>query len=723
MAQALARPAGMTDDELAAMLAEHETRSIGYYESEIASQQADAIARYFRRPYGDERDGRSQVVDSTVATTVDNALAAILKPFVSSDETVVFQPRSAEDEEQAEQATEYVNYVLHNDNDGFTVLHDWFKDALLCKLGVVKVYWEDKTRDKVERLERLDSMQVELLMESEKVVDGPFGPDEHGLYVLDIEREYQDGCIKVENVPPEEHRISPLARPNRIPPYEAHIRNMPRSELVEMGIDPEVVDTLAATSQTVMEDARAQERRSDQDWNTTQTTQPGDKSREMVQVNDEYVLVDYDGDGVSELRHIIRSGTVILFNEEVESGPFARLCPVPMPHSVYGMSLADLVIDEQRIATVLWRQTLDNLYLANNPRIIITEQAERSDGSTYDDLSVIAPGAPIRAGNEPVIPFAIPFVADKSYPMLAYVEQQAEARTGIQKQGQGLDPNSLNTSKQITATQSAQMEEAQNNRAELIARIFAETGVKQLFRLMLRLLVEHQPRARMIRLRNKWVEMDPRQWNSDMDLSISVGLGIGNKATQIAVADGIIGTMAMAMQDPRAGSLFGVEEIYNAIKRKFTAAGIKNTNEFLKEPQRDEQGNVVEPETPPSPEAQKMQAEMQLKQADMQAKQMEGQAKLQMQQAENQQKLELAREEAAAKIQLEREKAAAEMAMNQERMAAELELERQRMHLQHEADMRAASVREQLSARDSDRKDRETDSKIKRNRDGGDLSK
>jgi hypothetical protein len=137
----------MSDEELANHLSEHERRAIGYYDTEIASEQASAIDRYYRRPYGDERAGKSAVVDGTVAITVDNALAAILKPFVSADETVTFQPRSKEDEDVAAQATEYVNYVLHNDNGGFLILHDWFKDALLCKLGVVKADPEAYSND------------------------------------------------------------------------------------------------------------------------------------------------------------------------------------------------------------------------------------------------------------------------------------------------------------------------------------------------------------------------------------------------------------------------------------------------------------------------------------------------------------------------------------------------------------------------------------------------
>src|SRR6476661_2230277 len=171
--QETADSGAMPDEELAALLDEHERRSIGYYETEIAAEQADALDRYYRRPYGDERKGRSQVVDATVAITVDNALAAVLKPFVSSEETVVFEPRSPEDEEQAQQATEYVNYVLHTDNGGFQIFHDWFKDALLQKVGVVKLYWEDQTRAKIVRLENLDAQEIQGLGEDVHAVYGP----------------------------------------------------------------------------------------------------------------------------------------------------------------------------------------------------------------------------------------------------------------------------------------------------------------------------------------------------------------------------------------------------------------------------------------------------------------------------------------------------------------------------------------------------------------------
>jgi hypothetical protein len=702
----------MSDEELAAHLGEHETRAVGYYDGEIASEQADAIDRYYRRAYGDEREGRSSVVDGTVAITVDNALAAVLKPFVSADETVVFQPRSKEDEDAANQATEYVNYVLHQDNNGFLVFHDWFKDALLCKLGVVKAYWENYQTRRVERLENLDPQQVQMLVQQEQIVDGPFGPDENGLYTLDLLRTDHDGKLCVENIPPEEYRISPYARPGRVPPYEAHVTRKTKSELIEMGFDHDVVMGLSKSENSGIDDSRALARYEDGAWVQTQRDTAGTDANQMVDFNDEFVQVDYDGDGKAELRRVMRSGNVILYNEEVDFGLFARLCPAPMPHKIYGMSLADQVGGEQRIATVLWRQTLDNLYLANNPRPVLGQGAERSDGTTVDDLLSDAPGAIIRTQDSAQLgSFAVPFVADKSFPMLAYVEQQAEARTGISKQGQGMDPDALDTAGQMTATQAAIMEDGRNTRSEMIARVFAETGVKDLFRLMLKLLVMHQPRSRLIRLRNKWVEIDPRQWNAEMDVNISVGLGMGSKAEQITTAQSVLQTMEVIGQSPFA-SLINKETVYNAAKKLFTASGIKNIDDFLLEPQKDEQGNLIPDPPQPNPDQEKLQAQMQIEQMKAQMK-----AQSDAQNAQAQQ------EQATLKTQLEQAKAAASAQLEQAKAGFEAHLAEQKFHFEAALSMKEAALSEEKAQRDADRQDKVAQQKVSQNREGGDLSK
>jgi hypothetical protein len=234
MLEANAAPEGGMDERaLAALLQQHENRAVGYYTSDIADEQAKAIDYYYGRPFGDERAGRSQVVERTVAITVDNALAALLKPFVSAEDVVSFEPRGPEDVEIAEQATEYVNYCFQCDNPGFLILHDWFKDALLTKVGVVKYWWEDQSKPKVDTHlvgpdDLLDARQQESYLGEQDNGDGS--------YTLQMQGMDEDGRVKVQNIPPEEFLISPFARSIEEAPYVAHRpSNMTRSDLIDMG--------------------------------------------------------------------------------------------------------------------------------------------------------------------------------------------------------------------------------------------------------------------------------------------------------------------------------------------------------------------------------------------------------------------------------------------------------------------------------------------------------
>jgi len=673
----------MSDEDLVAHLQDSATRALGHFESEIAGEQARAIDFYHGRM--DElpaQAGRSQVVDKTVAITVDNFVANIVRPFVSSDEIVRFEPRGEEDVAQAEQATEYVNYVLHADNPGFMILHDWAKDAGMAKLGVVKIWWEDRSASRPQLIENLDAAQVEML--GAELVEGPFYNEETGLFAAWVMRDWKDGRVRIENVPPEEYLVSPHARPGQIPPYEAHRTCKARSELIEMGFDAELIDGLPAWLGD-HEDRRALARYRDEHHDGMRVDGSSDRSRDMIEVHHEFAAVDYDGDGISELREIVRCGDMILFNETADHGPFARFCPIPMPHKLYGGCPAEQVIDDQMVKTALLRQQLDNLYLSNNPRPVLPEGSERSDGSTQDSLADSAPGAVILEGRTPIRFEAVPFVADKVYAMQDYIDREVERKTGLAKQGQSLDREALNVGRQITATQATLMEDARNVRLEMMARIFAETGMSDMFRIILKLLVRHQPRARMIRLRNQWVSIDPRSWNADMDLVVAVGLGVGNRQEQGAQAQGILGLIERIGQTPFA-HMVTEANVFNAARRAFNSLGIRNADDYLTEPQPE-----LDPETgapvprPPAPDP-----AMLLQQQILEAEQAAAAAKLQMQ-----------REESAAKIQLRREEAAAEIALAREKAAAEFALEQERIE-------RAALLAEKAA--------------IHRNRPGGDLS-
>jgi len=424
-----------------------------------------------------------------------------------------------------------------------------------------------------------------------------------------------------------------------------------------------------------------------------------DDSQRIVWVTECYVRVDYDGDGIAELRRVIRAGHEILLNEEVKYLPWAVLCPVPMPHKVIGLSLADQTLDLQRVSTVIWRQTLDNLYKTNNPRPIIGEGAERADGSTQDSIGDPAPGAAVlvKDGNQFTYG-SVPFFAKESFGMLEYVEGQQEARTGIGRSGQGLDSDSLRKSGQMTATEISMINSGRNARAEMIGRIFAETGVKDLFKLILQLLVEYQPKERMVRLRNKWVEVDPSGWPVDMDVEVSVGLGMGDKMEQMAVASAMLEDYAQLIQSPFA-DLVSKDNVYNALKRKYNAGGIKDIDNFLVEPNKD--GQAQEQPEQPDPEAIKAQAEMAMQQAKMQGEQELAQMRLQMQAAEAEQKQQLAREQAEFDAGLARDKA------------------------QFEADLALQKIQleQQLAERRMAMSEREGEHKMSRNRPGGDLDK
>ena len=684
---------GMSDTELVSILGQHEANAIGYQgaDNDITAEQERAL-NYYNGVMDDlpAQEASSSVVDGTVALVVDNALAATLKPFVSSDETVVFAPRGPEDVEFAEQATEYVNYILNCDNPGFLILHNWFKDAFLSKLGVTKTWWEEETR--------LDAEQVDLSQLSElELAFIRSRPDYLGEQdgVAIVGQQVEDGKIKIENIPPEEFRVAAGARCVEDAIYTAHVpSNITRSDLHEMGFDAEIVENLPAYGSSNDDNVVRDARYADENYHDARVDSPH-KSNDRIGLRDEYVRIDYDGDGVAELRRIVRVGDTILLNEEAEDNPFATLCPIPMPHKVYGHSLADRVTQEQKIGTAIWRQTLDNVYKTNNPRPIVGDDAICADGETHESLADNAPGAAIRVKRIEQFQFgAVPFTADKSFPMLELLDKKVEENSGISRAGQGLDTNALRKSGQMTATEMAMISQGKNARAEMMARIFAETGVSRLFKLILKLVTKHQPRERIIRLRNQWVPVDPRGW-PEMDVSISVGLGIGDKAEQIGQANAVIETMEKLAVSPFA-SLIDQEKVYNAVKRLFTAAGIKNTDEFLVEPQE----GMEQPEQP-DPETLKAQAEMQMQQAKMQGEQQLAAMKLEQQ-----------REEAALQMQLQRDKAAAEMELAQQKAEFEAQLA-----------LRKLEMEEQLAERRQQMSERAAETKLSENRPGGDLSK
>jgi hypothetical protein len=679
----------MQEFDLQAIIENEIDNAIGYINTETVEERRDALMAYNREPYGNEVEGRSTIVTGEVAEAVDGALPQLLRVFTQSDDVVRFEPKAPGDEEKAKQATEYCNWVLMNDNPGFEVFQTWFKDALLQKNGVIKVWWNDETSVDKEKYENLSEEELTLLLADGQMevvkqrqtqigeVPVPPTPEQMMLaqqtgvppemtmqpvfsYNVTVKKVNKKGSVKVENVPPEEFLISKKARRIADAPFVAHRRLTTRSELISMGFKADQIDELPAYDDLTFTPERVA-----RFPNGEQPDDPSlDTSMDEIETFECYIRTDYDEDGIAELRRVFYAGGTILENEEADFIPFCSVCPIPMPHKFFGHSLADRVVDIQKIKTTITRQMLDNLYLSNNARMAVV------DGQVnLDDMLTVTPGGIVRVKNNAAItPLQVPLVAGQAFPMLAYMDEIQQKRTGVTQASQGLDPNILQNT---TATAVAMVQNAGAAKVELIARIFAETGVKDLFKSILHLVCKYQDKERIVRMRGKFVAIDPREWSNEYDMTVNVGLGTGNREQQMAMVAAILQKQEQIMsQMGIANPLVSPSQYRNTLGRFIESAGFKDTSEFFREITPEMEQQLLQPQQPqPDPATAAL---MQQAQAQMQVTQAKAQADIQVQQAKAQADIQLQREKAAAQLQLKTAEFQAEAQLKAAKVGAQI---------------------------------------------------
>jgi hypothetical protein len=666
----------MDNNQLKGILDAEIDNSLGFIETETTDARRKALEYYNREPYGNEVEGRSSIVTGEVAEVVDGALPQLLRIFTSSDEMVRFEPKNAGDEEKAKQATEYINWVLNHDNQGTILFHNWFKDALLQKNGIVKVYWDDQTDVTKEKYEGLNEEELTMLLadpevevvsqDMEEIMPASIDPMSGMMiepvfsYSVKLKRTKKTGKVIVENVPPEEFLISKKARTIADAPFVAHRKLTTRSELVAMGFDKTLVDALPAYSDlTYSEERIARYDRGEMPDEVSSL----DHTMQDVEVMECYIKVDFDGDGIAELRKVTYAGKDILDNEEVDFVPFCSICPIPMPHKFFGQSLADRATDLQLIKSTVTRQILDNMYMVNSPRMAAVEGQVN-----LDDLLTVTANGVIRVKNAGALnPVVVPPTAAQSFPLLQYLDQVQAKRTGINEMSQGLDANILQNT---TATAVAMVQNAAAGKVEMIARIFAETGIKDLFEKMLQLLCKYQDKARIIRLRGRYIAIDPREWENGFDLSINVGLGTGDKQQQMAMIAAVMQKQEQILQTQGYNNpLVTITQYRQTLGRFIEAAGFKDSQEFFKEIPPELEQQMAQPQQPQPDPA--VQAYMAQAQAQMQIDQAKAQQEMQLAQQKAQSDMELQMAKAQAEIQLKREKAAADLELKTAEFQAE----------------------------------------------------
>jgi hypothetical protein len=698
----------METNDLKSILQAEIDDAIGFIESETVEQRKQALEAYLRQPYGNEVEGKSSIVTGEVAEAIDGALPSLVRIFTGSDDIVVFEPQGPKDEASAKQATQYCNWVFSRDNEGVAILHDWFKDALLQKNGIIKAYWENKEDITKERYFDLSNDELAMLMSDETMeiveqdttefpIFDPMGQpviDPMGMPVMGathnvvVQQKKKSGKVTIENVPPEEFLISKKARTIADSPFVAHRQMLTRSTLIAMGFNKDQVeslqmgDALAYTPERVARYAAGEQ---------PYQVQTDDPSMQEIEVFECYVKTDIDGKGIASLTQVFYAGNEILQDEkgkeiieETDYVPFHSICPIPIPHKFFGNSLADRTVDLQLIKTTITRQMLDNLYLTNNARVVAVEGQVN-----LDDLLTSTAGGVIRAKSPNAVQqLVVQNVANQAFPMLQYLDTVQSKRTGVSDASQGLDPSILQN---VTAAAVASMQQAGAGKIELIARIFAETGVKSLFKGILHLLCKYQDKARMVRMRGEFVEFDPRTWANQYDVSINVGLGAGNRQEQMAMLSMVLAKQEQLIaQYGPANPYVSPAQYRGTLGRMVEIAGFKDSAEFYKAitPEQDQALSNPPPQQQQMPP--EVQALMARTQAEIQANQAKAQADMQMQQQQMQIDMEMAQQKASLEMQLLREKEGAKLQLEREKQQAYFALKQQ--EFEAEAQLKAMKI-------------------------------
>ena len=632
--------------------------AVDYIDEEVAPDREEALRYYRGEPFGDEEQGRSQYVSRDVHDTIKALLPSLLRTFFGSENVVEFMPQGPEDTDAAAQATDYVNWIVTQDNPGFLVIHSALKDALIQRTGIIKYWWDEAETVEAEKYTGVSELTAAMLAQDEDLEIREAVPREgdNGELLLDLSvaRRSEVGRAKIMAVPPEEFIIDRGARSIDSAMIVGHRTDKTLSDLVAMGFDSDEIEEHLGTD-VLATNAERLEREGERVHDVESF---GEESQRTALYTEVWARADRDGDGIAELRKYCTIGPnyKILFSEPATEAPFADFTPDPEPHRFIGSSSADQVMDLQRLKSSIVRKMNDSLAQSIHPRAGVVEGQVNMDDALNNET-----GALIRMRQAGAYqPFATPFVGQQAFPVLEYLDHVKESRTGIKEATQGLNGEQMQSSTRLAVQATV---EAAQQQLELVARVFAETGFRRLYRGLLGVVQRNQDRARVIRLRGTWVEIDPRSWNSGMDVQVNTALGTGT-------SDEKLGRLASIEQMQRGiltelgprNPLVTMGQYSHTLRKMSELAGFKDPSQFFNEIPLDFQ--PPEPEPQPTPE--QMLAEVQ------------------------REEIRANIEKKAAELEIEREK----VAMDNQRAREKTKLDDDRVRDKNETDMmlRAAEI-------------------------------
>jgi hypothetical protein len=650
--------------------------AIQWREENLDPIQTEATEYYKKQPFGNEEEGRSQVVMSEVRDAVKAMLPSLMRIFFGPERVVEFRPEGLEDVPLSQQQTDYVSYVFTTDNPGFMVMHSALKDALIRKMGIIKWWWEDIKKVKGSKHSGLTQEALIALAQNPYNTIEDMEQQEDGTYKCSVRCEKNEGRVRVAAIPNEEFVWSPGARDRDDAEMVAHIRDLSASELIAMGIDEDVIEDALEETAPKPEGSLAVVRRIDGDDSVDEER---DESRRKVPYAEIYAYVDRDGDGIAELRMfqcVGKSRTVVNGDGEgemVDERPFALICPDPEAHEMIGDCVSDDTMDLQKIGSMVWRGMLDSLAATLDPATEVVEGEVNMGDVLNTEIGRI-----IRARKPGMMREVVtPFVGEAALPVLQHLDEVSERRTGRHKGAQGIDADTLQSS--TKAAVSAQLTAAQQH-IELIARVIAETGVKQLFSGILRLITRHQDQPRTVRLRNEWVAVDPSHWDAEKDLDVHVALGAGMTEEKINALGIILEKQETMLQ--LGAPLVKFSDYRRTLARATELIGFPSADEFFQPwgPEQDKMLDDQKANEPPPPDPATLLAQVEM-------------AKAQAQADYNQQKIQIEVQKVAIEADIKRQEIQMKMDLERDRMAREFALKEAELELKHAAEIEDMKLR------------------------------
>ncbi len=668
---------GMTESELVAFLGNKIHQAMNDEDGDLSDVRQESLNYYLGKAFGNERDGYSSYVSREVLEAIEWAKPSIIRVFTAGDKVVQFDPVTQNDEAQADIETDTINHLLLKQNDGFEVMYQWITDALMYPNGYVKVWVDESTeitREKyqgiteIELAQLVDEDGVEVLEQDSEVVD--IEGQQVELFKVKIERTDTKPRLNFEAVAPEQVLVDNDLTSQDLDQADIVIHRVRRTYtwLVNNGYDRDKLDSVGGEDDHQWQDERVN-RLFYEDENPD-TEDQDDPSMRQYWVHECYAKVDYDGDGVGEGRKITMIGGTIFENEEWDYQPFVSMSSIILSHKHTGLSLADIVKDLQLISSTLWRQLLDNTYKLNIRRKYVGEAALTEDGATIEALTdTTAEFIPCRdpmAIKEEVVQ---PIINDL-LPVIQGMTDQGQVRSGVSP-NLSLDPDVLQ--KSTLGAFSAALEQA-SQRVELITRVFAETGMKRLFRKAHRACREFMDHELQFKIGDEWVNVDPSDWRDRTTVTVNAGLGFNDKATKIQ----LLASLLEYQKEALGIGMATPQNIYNTMRDMVEASGLGDVSQYFTDPA------TMPPQEPqPDPQMELIKAQMQIEQGKLQQQS----EKIQL----DAQKAQLDLQEKAAKMQAESEKWQEELAIKRQELR-QREIEMLYKQHQHDQDIEAKLI-------------------------------